>query len=423
MSPVHKRDDGHAAAKPVPSKDMAPLPEKFGPVFFQNQFRTTIELPTKERYPHVSGQCAVITGSNTGLGFEAARQLLSLGLSHLVMGVRSLARGEEAATKLRAASSSAKIDVWHLDMESYDSVQDFVRKCNDNLPRIDIVILNAGLSLMKFSTVPSTGHERAIQVNYLSTVLLTVLLLPILKSKSKGPTPPRLTLINSVTAHLCKFPNRTQRPLLPSFDDTKLTPWNAEERYGVSKLLGQFFVVKLAGLINPDDVIINMVDPGLTKGTSLARDAKGGVALAAKVFFAVAGRTVDRGAATYIDAVMGHGKESHGCFLMNCKIAPYVNREPLFLHSRGVLIGFMCSADSRVGTILMARRWWMCSGRRHFKNSASLVLRKLLSLCDLRRENDKVSLSCSSGSLLDWRKERGLDTDLGQICKWSPACR
>ena len=157
MSPVHKRDDGHAAAKSVPSKDMAPLPEKFGPVFFQNQFRTTIELPTKERYPHVSGQCAVITGSNTGLGFEAARQLLSLGLSHLVMGVRSLARGEEAATKLRAASSSAKIDIWHLDMESYDSVQDFVRKCNDNLPRIDIVILNAGLSLMKFSTVPSTG--------------------------------------------------------------------------------------------------------------------------------------------------------------------------------------------------------------------------------------------------------------------------
>ena len=389
MSPAHNRDDDHAAAGlPVPSKDMAPLPEKFGPVFFQNQFRTTIELPTKKKYPNVSGRCAVITGSNTGLGFEAARQLLSLGLSHLVMGVRSLARGEEAAAKLRAANSSAKIDIWHLDMESYDSIQNFVRKCQNNLPRIDIAILNAGLSVMKFVTVPSTGHERAIQVNYLSTVLLAILLLPVLKSKSKGQSPPRLTLINSVTAHLCKFPNRNQRPLLPSFDDTKTTPWNAEERYGVSKLLCQFFIVKLAECIDPDDVIINMVDPGLTKGTSLARDAKGGTALAAKVFFSVAGRTVQRGAATYIDAVMGHGKESHGCFLMNCKIAPYVIRPPFLLSSLSFANDFMCSLASLVGVILMARRWWMSSGRRLSKNSVSLVLGKSLILCDVKKPSD-----------------------------------
>ncbi len=67
-----------------------------------------------------------------------------------------------------------------------------------------------------------------------------------------------------------------------------------------------------------------MVDPGLTKSTGLSRDAKGGTAVAAKMFFSIAGRPVDRGAATYIDAVLGHSKESHGCFLMNCKIAPYV---------------------------------------------------------------------------------------------------
>jgi hypothetical protein len=65
-----------------------------------------------------------------------------------------------------------------------------------------------------------------------------------------------------------------------------------------------------------------MVDPGLTKGTNLARDAKGATGVAAKMFFSIAGRSVDRGAATYVDAVAGHGKESHGCFLMNCQIAP-----------------------------------------------------------------------------------------------------
>jgi NAD(P)-dependent dehydrogenase (short-subunit alcohol dehydrogenase family) len=316
--------DQAADVQLAPSKDIAPLPENFGPVFFQNQFRTKIELPTKEKYPDVNGKCAIVTGSNTGLGFESARQLLSLGLSHLVMGVRSLERGNAAATKLRAANSSAKIEVWQLDMETYESIQAFVRKCQDNLSRIDIVILNAGLAPLEFTTIPATGHEITIQVNHLSTVLLTILLLPVLKSKSKGQNPPRLTLVNSVTSHLCKFPNKNKRPILPSFDDTAVTPWDAGERYGVSKLLCQLFVVRLAENVNPEDVIVNMVDPGLTKGTGLARHAKGATAVAVKIFLSVAGRPVDRGAATYVDAALGHGKESHGCFLMNCKIAPYV---------------------------------------------------------------------------------------------------
>lgn len=278
---------------------------------------------------NVDGQCAIVTGSNTGLGFESARQLLSLGLSHLVMGVRSLEKGNAAATKLRAANSSAKIEVWELDMESYDSIQAFVRKCQGSLSRIDIVILNAGLSPMKFATIPATGHEKTIQVNHLSTVFLTVLLLPVLKSKSKGHKPPRLTVVNSVMAHLCKFPNKSERPILPSFDDTAVTPWNGSERYGVSKLLCQLFIVKLAEIVKPEGVIINMVDPGLTKGTGLSRDASGLVAVAAYLFFMIAGRSVDRGAATYIDAALGHGKESHGCFLMNCNIAPYATTLPV----------------------------------------------------------------------------------------------
>lgn len=90
----------------------------------------------------------------------------------------------------------------------------------------------------------------------------------------------------------------------------------------MSKLLPQLFLVKLTECIKSDDVIINMVDPGLTKGTSLSRDASGVVLLMSKAFFGLAGRTVDIGAATYIDALLGHGQETHGCFLMNNEIAP-----------------------------------------------------------------------------------------------------
>jgi NAD(P)-dependent dehydrogenase (short-subunit alcohol dehydrogenase family) len=262
------------------------------------------------------------------------------------MGVRSTTRGEAAANKLRAAANpSAKIDVWHLDMESYDSIQAFARNCADlaTTTRIDMVILNAGLARLKFATTPSTKHEQTIQINHTSTLLLTILLLPVLSSSKhkhklaaasaggytsstssqhQHQRPPVLTLVNSVTAHLAKFPNNAhaQRPLLPSFDDP--TTYDAAERYGVSKLLNQLATVNLTELISPDDVVINMVDPGLTKGTGLARDAKGIYGVAVKLLLSIAGRPVNRGAATYVDAVLAHGKESHGCFLMNCKIAP-----------------------------------------------------------------------------------------------------
>jgi NAD(P)-dependent dehydrogenase (short-subunit alcohol dehydrogenase family) len=302
----------------VASKDLPPPPENFGKVFWNNQFNVKIEIPTRSKFPSLEGKVAIITGSNSGLGFESAKQLLNLGLSRLVMAVRSIERGKAAASKLSLANPAASIDVWALDMELYNSIQAFVLKCNE-LSRIDYTILNAGIAPITFSK-SSTGHETAMQVNHFSTVLLTILLLPVLKAKSAGVSA-RLTIVNSLTAHTCKFPNRDRRPLLPSFDDTEITPWDPRERYGVSKLLSQLFLVKLTGHVGSDDVIINMVDPGLTKGTALARDTKGTLRMAAKAFNAVAGRPLDKGAATYVDALLGHGKESHGCFLMNTEIS------------------------------------------------------------------------------------------------------
>ena len=46
------------------------------------------------------------------------------------------------------------------------------------------------------------------------------------------------------------------------------------------------------------------------------------MAVAARAFNGVAGRPVERGSATYVDAALGHGKDVHGCFMMNCEIAP-----------------------------------------------------------------------------------------------------
>src|SRR5689334_11884554 len=82
--------------------------------FAYRQFTRPIPLPAGIS---LDGQVAVVTGSNTGLGLAACRQLLELGLSQLIMGVRSQAKGDEVADQLRTSFPAATISVWLVDMQ------------------------------------------------------------------------------------------------------------------------------------------------------------------------------------------------------------------------------------------------------------------------------------------------------------------
>lgn len=291
----------------------------FGSLFIKNQFRTHIPDPPKGT--SLKGKVAIITGASGGLGLENSKQMLRLGLSHLIVAVRSAEKGKAAVTEMRnAIQTQANIEVWPLEMESYDSIQQFVRRCDAELPRIDIVILNAGLFPGRSFTRSATGHEKGLQVNYLSTMLLAILLLPVLVSKSIPGSPSRITVVNSVLATMSKLPKNLNEPLLPQLDSQE--GWDGSNRYNVTKLLCQLFLVKLAETVNPEKVTINMVEPGFTKGTDLSRDYTGVLGVLSSVFKAVAARPVEKGALTYIDAAVVKGTESHGCFLMNCEIAP-----------------------------------------------------------------------------------------------------
>ncbi|KAJ9217534.1 hypothetical protein DTO166G4_716 [Paecilomyces variotii] len=288
--------------------------------FIKSQFCTRPRRAPDET--DLSGQVAIITGGSAGLGFHCARHLLSLKLSHLILGVRSLEKGESAADKLRIDYPGAKIDVWYLEMSSYKSIQDFCRRAETDLSRLDITILNAGLMQPNFTTC-STGHEQVIQVNYLSTFLLAILMLPMCKQKAPEGKPGRLTIVSSGTALWAKLSNRDKRPFLASFDDPKIHPWEPTERYFDSKGLGHLFFVRMLEYLNGDDVIVNLVEPGMCKETGLQRDAKGATALFLDTFKYLAGRKPEDGAWTYVDAAVVKGKESHGCFLMDWKIHPF----------------------------------------------------------------------------------------------------
>ncbi|KAI0818319.1 hypothetical protein GGR55DRAFT_70645 [Xylaria sp. FL0064] len=305
----------------VSSKYLEPSTKPFFPnVFYNNQFRARPQWPSPGT--DLTNQTAIVTGSNTGLGYEASIQLLKLKLSHLILAVRSPARGEAAASTMRKQFPKAKIEVWILDMCSYESIQSFAKRVETGLARIDIVILNAGLSRLEYHKVDSTGHEEALQVNYLSTIFLAILLLPTLKAKHPPGHPAHLTITSAALTLNVKFAQKHQNPLFPALDDPK--NFDREDAYIVSKVLAQMFLWNLVDYVSTDDVIINLADPAFVRGTEFARDINSAVLRGFFIVFGLlTGRTPQVGASCIVDAVVNKGKESHGCFLMSWKVHPF----------------------------------------------------------------------------------------------------
>ncbi|KAH7148291.1 hypothetical protein EDB81DRAFT_688196 [Dactylonectria macrodidyma] len=294
------------------SLDLTPGPFRF----FHSQLAKYIPVP---KDTSVAGATAIVTGANGGLGYQCAHDLLALGLSRLIIAVRTPSKGEEAAAKLRQKFKSATVEVWRVDMLSYESVQAFAANC-ETLDRIDFAILNAGLIEDKFKLGPE-GHEVMFQVNYLSTILLAVLLLPTLKRKAPSGSPGRLTIVNSGTALMPKFPNTPSDQVLPECDDA--SKFVAMNSYARTKALAHFWIVKLAERVSAKDVVVNLVDPGLVKGTDLHRSMNPFVRPIITAVKSLTGRTMEQGASTFIQAAVVLGEETHGSYLMDWIIFPY----------------------------------------------------------------------------------------------------
>ncbi|KAL5336873.1 hypothetical protein BJX70DRAFT_400214 [Aspergillus crustosus] len=269
----------------------------------------------------LSGKTAVVTGSNTGIGFECCKQLIDLGLSTLIIAVRSEPKGEEAKSQilLEKCNKKCQISVRKLDLSDYESIVAFA-EYTKTLDRLDIVINNAGLTKKNFSLDPKTGHEESIQVNYLGNALLVILLLPIIQSKNTPQQPGRLSFVNSDTPSWAKFREQTATPLLPAFD--KPETFDFQDRYSTSKLLGQLFLKELAEHVPPSVAIINACNPGLCK-TGLTRELEGSlIGYIASVFLFLLARTSADGARSLTDAVVNHGDKSHGQYLEDGRVEP-----------------------------------------------------------------------------------------------------
>ncbi|KAI1772109.1 NAD(P)-binding protein [Hypoxylon cercidicola] len=279
-------------------------------------YRQLTVKPAPVRNVSLQAKTAIVTGANTGLGFATSRQLLELGLSKLILAVRDEEKGKAASAKLTSdlGLQQGTIEVWKLDLSVYESITSFADRAK-TLERLDIVVLNAGMWSPSRPFNPQTGHEEVIQVNYISTSLLAVLLLPIAKAARRNqPQPTRITFVSSEVCGFAKFKERNEVPILPAIDK----PGNVDnmDRMFLSKLLGQFFFRKLAKLVPTSIAVIDAASPGSAYDTEMNREYNktfaGAVSKKILPFF---GNPSNLAAYMITDAAVNHGEEIHGKFL------------------------------------------------------------------------------------------------------------
>lgn len=125
--------------------------------------------------PDQSGRVAVVTGSNTGIGYQAAVVLAYRG-AHVVLAVRDLAKGNAALSRIVAAHPGADVTLQALDLSSLDSVRSAADALRAAYPRIDLLINNAGV-MWTPKQLTADGFEMQFGTNHLGHFALTGLLL------------------------------------------------------------------------------------------------------------------------------------------------------------------------------------------------------------------------------------------------------
>jgi NAD(P)-dependent dehydrogenase (short-subunit alcohol dehydrogenase family) len=130
---------------------------------------------TTANIPDQTSRTAVITGANTGLGYETAAALAAKG-ANVVLAVRNLDKGKEAARRIEQSTPGAQVTLQQLDLTSLDSINAAARELRDQYDTIDLLINNAGVMWTPKSTTKD-GFELQFGTNHLGHFAFTGLLL------------------------------------------------------------------------------------------------------------------------------------------------------------------------------------------------------------------------------------------------------
>lgn len=179
---------------------------------------------------NLSGQTVVITGANSGIGFEAARKLSDKG-AHVILAVRNEEKGKAAVDSILQENSKASVEMMKLDLADLASVRHFTSAFIEKYKHLHILINNAGVMIPPYGKTKD-GFELQFGSNHIGHFALTGLLLPLLK-KTPGS---RVVTLSSI-AH------RGASIDFDNLDGSK--GYKAMKFYGQSKLANLLFAKEL----------------------------------------------------------------------------------------------------------------------------------------------------------------------------------
>jgi NAD(P)-dependent dehydrogenase (short-subunit alcohol dehydrogenase family) len=140
--------------------------------------------------PSQEGKLIVVTGANSGIGKEATRRLAAAG-AHVIMGVRTPAKGEQARAEILAGQPDAQLEVHRIDLAELASVREFADGLISAGTPVDVLVNNAGVMAPPTRMTTADGFELQFGSNYLGPFALTVRLLPLLLA---APAPRVVTM-------------------------------------------------------------------------------------------------------------------------------------------------------------------------------------------------------------------------------------
>ncbi|XP_072306752.1 retinol dehydrogenase 11 [Eucyclogobius newberryi] len=195
----------------------------------------------------LDGKTAIVTGANTGIGKETAKDLASRG-ARVIMACRDMAKGEQAARDILRAVRGAKVVARQLDLADTKSICQFAETVYETEKSLHFLVNNAGVAICPYGKT-ADGHEMQFGVNHLGHFFLTFLLLDMLKHSA----PSRVINVSSAAHTMGKI----------QFDDLDgEKDYHPVRAYAQSKLANVLFTRELAKRMEASGVAVYSVDPG-----------------------------------------------------------------------------------------------------------------------------------------------------------------
>ncbi|BBZ49683.1 SDR family NAD(P)-dependent oxidoreductase [Mycobacterium heidelbergense] len=216
---------------------------------------------TTANIPDQTGRVTVITGANTGLGYETALALAGHG-AHVVLAVRNLDKGKDAAARIAATSPKGEVTLQELDLTSLESIRAAADQLRSGYDRIDLLINNAGVMWTSKSTTKD-GFELQFGTNHLGHFALTGLLLDRL-----------LPVAGSRVVTVSSIGHRIRADI--HFDDLQWERrYNRVAAYGQAKLANLLFTYELQRRLAPHGTTIAAAAHPGGSSTELTRHLPG----------------------------------------------------------------------------------------------------------------------------------------------------